>query len=154
MEIFTDSPGATKDFGKKVAVNLTTSYQAGNMATTIALIGDLGSGKTTFTQGFAEGLEFNDRIISPTFILMREYSLSQNKKYQRFYHLDLYRFEGEVVSQFKELGIEEIWSDPQNIVLIEWAEKAESMLPKETIKIEFEVVSDTKRKIVIPNNLI
>ncbi len=89
-----------------------------------ALTGELGAGKTIFAQGFAKGLGIKDKIISPTFVLIKQYG-------KIFYHIDLYRLEN-----FTQLGLEEILSNKNNIVLIEWGEKIEKILPKDTIKID------------------
>lgn len=107
----------------------------------VALVGDLGSGKTTFVQGLAKGLGVKQRIISPTFILMRNYN--------HFYHLDLYRLEDNVWEEVKNLGVEEIWDNPDNVVVIEWAEKIHDHLPKDVIWIQFESEGKNKRGITI-----
>ncbi len=137
MENITKNAEETKSLGRKIASDLTIS----NQPLIIALTGDLGSGKTTFTQGFAEGLGIKDRVISPTFILMR--------KYQNFYHLDLYRLETEIEKEMENLGITDIWKDEKNVMIIEWAEKIKNLLPKETIWIKFENLGEEKRKITI-----
>ncbi len=137
MENITKNAEETKSLGRKIASELTISHQP----LIIALTGDLGSGKTTFTQGFAEGLGIKDRVISPTFILMR--------KYQNFYHLDLYRLETEIEKEMENLGITDIWKDEKNVMIIEWAEKIKNLLPKETIWIKFENLGEEKRKITI-----
>lgn len=92
-----------------------------------ALIGELGSGKTTFIQGFAEGLGIKEKIISPTFVLIKQHPIPNTQK--TLYHIDLYRIE-----DLTELGLKEIIEYPNNIVLIEWAEKIKK-LPKNTIRI-------------------
>lgn len=96
-----------------------------------ALSGELGAGKTTFVQGFAKGLGIKDKIISPTFVLIRQHAIPDTKKI--LYHVDLYRLENGV--DLKSLGLEEICSDPNNIILIEWAEKSRQLLPKDAVKI-------------------
>jgi len=115
-----------------------------------ALSGDLGAGKTTFSQGFAKGLGIKDKIISPTFVLIKQYEIVRLHKLPKtkkmLYHVDLYRVESENI---KGLGIDEILFDSNNFVLIEWAEKIEKILPKETIKINIEIIKDTKRLITI-----
>ena len=111
----------------------------------IALFGELGAGKTTFVQGFAEGLKIKEKIISPTFVLIRQHPISKTKKI--LYHIDLYRLNN--MTDLKQLGLEEIWSDPKNIVLIEWADKIKNLLPKGVIKIYLEVVDTNTRKIMI-----
>lgn len=108
----------------------------------VALYGELGSGKTTFTQGLAKGLGIKNRIISPTFVIVRNYDLG----IINFYHIDLYRMEN--IKDLEGLGIEEVINDKNNIVVIEWAEKLQNLLPKKRIDIKFVYEKDDARKIV------
>ncbi|MBU0776901.1 tRNA (adenosine(37)-N6)-threonylcarbamoyltransferase complex ATPase subunit type 1 TsaE [Patescibacteria group bacterium] len=124
--------------GKKTAVNL----KGGE---TLALTGELGSGKTTFIQGLAEGFGIKGRIISPTFILMRKYVASKFD----FYHIDFYRLEDGLENEVKNLGVDDTWGKNDNVVAIEWAEKIENVLPQEVIWIRFENLGEDKRKILI-----
>lgn len=120
---------------------------------TLALFGNLGSGKTTFIQGLAKGLGITKPIISPTFIIVREYKVSIKYKISSikyFYHIDLYRINDQ--ANLKELGIHDIINNSQNVVAIEWAEKMEDLLPKNTIKIRFEYLGDDKRRIIFNYN--
>ncbi len=108
-------------------------------ALVIGLEGELGSGKTTFIKGFAKGLGIRKKLTSPTFVLMREY--------KNLYHIDCYR-----IKSYKDilaLDFKEIISNPQNTVLIEWAEKIKQILPKNRIWIKFKIITDNKRKITI-----
>ncbi len=139
MEVITKSAKETKALGKKLAADLKKKQQGA----VVALIGELGAGKTTFTQGFAKGLGIKDRIVSPTFILMR--------KYENFYHVDLYRLEENVENEVVNLGLTDIWGKPGNIVIIEWAEKIRKILPKSAIRIKFEQLGQNKRKVTISN---
>lgn len=125
----------TKEFAKKLAKK---NYQL------IGLIGELGAGKTTFAQGYAEGLGVKDKIISPTFVLIRQHKIPNTKKI--LYHIDLYRLED--LREIKHLGIEEIMENPDNTVLIEWAEKIKGLLPKNTLKISFKVMDKNSRRII------
>ena len=109
-----------------------------------ALTGKLGAGKTIFAQGFAKGLRIKDKIISPTFVLVRQHKIPYSKGI--FYHVDLYRLEGNINP--KDLGLENFWSNPKNIVLIEWAEKLEN-LPENAMNIRIEKVTDNKRGLEI-----
>ena len=111
----------------------------------IALTGDLGAGKTTFVQGFAKGLGIKEKIISAPFVLIRAHTAPNSEGI--FYHVDLYRLETK--KDLSSLGLEDLWSNPKNIVLIEWAEKAKKLLPENTVWIKFEVIYGNKRKIVI-----
>lgn len=121
-------------------------------ALVLALYGDLGSGKTTFVQGLAKGLGIKRRIISPTFIIVRNYEIRfkiYDLKFGNFYHTDLYRVEK--INDIKELGVEEIINNPQNIVAIEWAEKMGKLLPEKRVDVYFENLGEEKRKITIKN---
>lgn len=121
---------------------------------TAALIGELGAGKTTFVQGFAEGLSIEGRIISPTFIIMRKYEVPKNgvKRFDSFYHVDLYRIEEDAYEEVKNLGVEDIWGKPGNIVFVEWAEKIADIIPDDSYEIDFEILDDTERRITIVTN--
>lgn len=112
----------------------------------VLLRGDLGSGKTTFVQGLAKGLGVEQRIISPTFIIMRSYAISnQQSAISNFYHIDLYRIESE--RDIEGLGILELMGDSENIVVIEWPEKIEHLLPDNKIDLSFEYIEEDKRKV-------
>ena len=139
----------THRLAEKIAESIKRGLPAGRQSKIIALYGNLGSGKTTFVQGLAKGLGIEKKIISPTFILMRSYKI-QNTKYQilNLYHVDLYRLEGNVAEEAKNLGLTDIWGKKDNIVVIEWAEKIKKILPKETKWIKFENIGENERKII------
>lgn len=113
----------------------------------LALSGDLGAGKTTFVQGLAKGLGLADRVTSPTFILMREYLSSDESL--NLYHLDMYRLEQDFDEEVKNLGLHDLWEKPENVVIIEWAEKIKDLLPHKTTWITFENIDSDKRRITI-----
>lgn len=141
--IFTShSVKQTQELAKKIALK----YKDGGI---FALSGPLGAGKTTFTQGFAQGLGIKDKLLSPTFVLMREYKIPGNAK-GKLFHIDLYRLDQ--IEQIDELGISEILSNPKNIILIEWAEKLGTQLPKETILVIIKHLSENSREIEIREN--
>lgn len=142
-EVVTNSDTETKNLAKKI----TKEFK--DKGGVIALIGDLGAGKTTFAQGFAEGLGIIEKVISPTFVLIRQHNLPNPERV--FYHLDLYRLEDINIS---ELGLEEIFDsvhDNKNIVLIEWAEKISDQLPDNTLSLKFERLSNNTRKVTMTN---
>lgn len=140
--------------GGKVGNKIINSQLPANndSAVVLALSGDLGSGKTTFVQGFAKGLGVSSRIISPTFILLRQYDLSNSKK-GKFFHIDLYRLDKNVGDELSNLGFREMVSDPSNIVAVEWAEKAKSVMPRNTYWLGLEGRDDNTRKISLPKSL-
>ena len=137
MEIITQSPGETQKLGQKIGSDL----KSGKLKKRIlCLYGDLGSGKTTFIQGLAKGLGIKKRITSPTFVFVKQYN-------SYFYHIDLYRIEK--FEETKGLGLEEIFSDPQAITAVEWAEKIKEMLPEKRIDIQFNYLNQNERKVII-----
>lgn len=137
--IITTSFEETQQLGKDFAANL----KGGEV---LALHGDLGSGKTTFVQGLAQELGIAQRIISPTFIIMRSYGIrNQELGIRNFYHIDLYRIESE--RDVEGLGLVELMGDPENIVVIEWPEKIENLLPDNRIDVFFEYLGEDKRQI-------
>ncbi|MHC1698187.1 MAG: tRNA (adenosine(37)-N6)-threonylcarbamoyltransferase complex ATPase subunit type 1 TsaE [Geobacteraceae bacterium] len=107
----------------------------------IALIGDLGSGKTHFVQGVAEGDDVPPEICvtSPSYTLLNEYSGRVP-----LYHFDLYRLHGD--GDIQELGFEEYFYG-DGVCLVEWAERLDQGLPGENLKIVFSQLDDTSRKI-------
>ena len=130
----------TKNLAKILALEAIKAKK-GNKALVFALVGDLGSGKTTFIQGFMKGLGIKRRITSPSFVIFKNYQLSTNNQqsttnnYRKIYHIDVYRLRKQ--KDILDLGLKEILADPLNLVLIEWADKIKSVLPKNTIWIKF-----------------
>lgn len=110
----------------------------------IALYGELGAGKTTFVQGLAQALGITQRLISPTFILMRQYPL-KHALYNSLYHLDLYRVDS--AADLKSIDLAEIITDPKHLVVIEWAEKANATLPLHRADIKFITINEGTREI-------
>ncbi len=104
-------------------------------ALVIGLTGELGTGKTNFIQGFAKELKIRERLTSPTFVIVRNYNLKL-KNYKNLFHVDAYRLKN--IKETKILNFEPIIENPENIILIEWAERIKKILPKETIWINFE----------------
>ncbi len=109
----------------------------------IALHGDLGAGKTTFTQGIAAGLGIQQRVTSPTFTLVNEYTLENG---WRLVHIDSYRLDR---GEAEGIGLEEILDDERAIVVIEWAERVAELLPNERIEIEFISASEAEARTII-----
>lgn len=102
----------------------------------ICLDGDLGSGKTVFTKGFAHALGIEENITSPTFNIIKEYTTGELP----LYHMDVYRLDGNVDG----VGIEEYFAKG-GVVIIEWADTIADILPKERLDIKFKVIDENSR---------
>ena len=112
--------------------------QGFNGAELIFLSGDLGVGKTTLVRGMLRGLGFSGRVKSPSYGLLESYELDE----LTLHHLDLYRL-GHPEELF-DLGLEELL-DPRSVVLIEWPERAERVLPKPTQIIQIDAEDSTRQ---------
>src|SRR3989344_6104916 len=141
MKYTSNSDLETKEIAGEIAKWIRQTHH-GNV---VALTGELGAGKTTFTQGFAESLGIKDKIISPTFVLQRIHKVPNSNLV--LHHIDLYRLENK--EDFKHLGLEELFNNPENIILIEWAEKIEKILPENTVKIKIEKIRENNRLIIL-----
>lgn len=135
MKIELNSLDATKEFGEKLGKLL----KKGDI---VCLNGDLGAGKTTLTKSIGLGLGVEEYITSPTFSLINEY-----RGRLPVYHFDVYRLEN--VDELDDLGFDEYFFGG-GVCIIEWAEKIEKMLPRETIVVDIESGEDLdKRRVFI-----
>lgn len=137
--MITSSERETKDFAKDLVNKLTAP-------TILALEGDLGAGKTTFTQGIAENLNIKKRVLSPTFVFLRSYDL-ENQVFDQLHHVDLYRCTN--LEDARSVGLEEILADQGALIIIEWPEIAKRLLPKNTVWLKFTKIDGTRREIAI-----
>lgn len=105
-----------------------------------ALTGPLGAGKTQFTKGLAEGLQVppDEPVVSPTFVLVREYAGRR-----RLYHLDAYRLGS--AEDLLALGFEEMVADGNAVVVVEWADRVAAAIPPGAVWIAFEYAGDGRR---------
>ncbi len=113
-------------------------------ATVVGLYGDLGAGKTTFTQAVGKALGVTEQITSPTFLIMKRFTI-YDLRFKNLIHIDAYRLKSS--EELRKLRFEELLADPQNLILVEWADKAADLLPKDHLKLHFEFVDDQTRKI-------
>jgi tRNA threonylcarbamoyladenosine biosynthesis protein TsaE len=133
FSVKTSSPEQTWKIGEMLGRKLA----AGD---TVCLYGDLGAGKTSFSYGIALGLEVRDQYItSPTFTFVNEY-----RGRVPFYHIDLYRLKG--ADELEGIGFEE-YIDSDGVTVIEWAERAEDVLPEECLSVYLTSVTETTREI-------
>lgn len=123
---------------KAIGARLAEKIQAGDV---LALVGDLGAGKTQFVKGLAEGLGSTEVVTSPTFTLVHEYQGNR----LRIYHLDFYRIES--LAALRAIGFDEIiFGD--GVSVIEWADRFADAIPPRARWINFEIVSDDQRRIL------
>jgi len=146
-EIVTNSAKETQEVaGGFVGDVLAEARTAGDGARLICLWGDLGSGKTTFTQGLAAALGVKGVVNSPTFLIMKKYPLGGRYKGMNIYHLDCYRILR--AEEVEDLGWGEILADENNVVVVEWPELIAEILPARRIDIAFETVAGNARRII------
>jgi tRNA threonylcarbamoyladenosine biosynthesis protein TsaE len=136
MRIELDAP--TVEDTRAIGAALAELLQAGDG---VALTGELGAGKTTLVQGVARGLGFAGHVVSPTFTLVREYPGRL-----RIHHVDVYRLER--VQDVLELGFEEM-VDADGVLLVEWGDAVEGLLPAEHLSVELTVPQDERRRLVV-----
>jgi len=129
---------------REIAGEMLAALSVGESAAVVALSGDLGAGKTAFSQAVGEILGVADTMQSPTFVIMKIYELEE-QKWQRLVHIDAYRLEKE--SELLHLGWGELIADPQNLILIEWPERVAGIIPATAKRIDFTFVSEGVREI-------
>lgn len=110
-----------------------------------ALSGNLGAGKTNFVQGIAKALNIKQPILSPTFVIIKDFKINKKGFFKKLYHIDCYRLEK--ISEIKNLGFNDIVSDSKNLIFIEWPEKIKKIIPRETVWIKFKIINKNIREI-------
>lgn len=130
------------DDTKKMASNFSKVLKGGEV---ITLSGDLGAGKTTFTQSLAKAIGVSEPVTSPTFTLMNQYAGCSLK----LYHFDMYRIED--IDEILEVGLTEYFGNSDAICVIEWAENIQKLLPKNLIKIKINKLGEFKREFIFEN---
>jgi len=104
-------------------------------ATVVALRGDLGAGKTTFTQALARELGITGTVQSPTYVLMKKYEIKKVSPFKTLVHIDAYRLEKP--EEFSALRPEEFLNDPSCLVVVEWPERLGGVLPQPSLTLDF-----------------
>lgn len=108
----------------------------------LALVGDLGAGKTCLTRGVAHGLGIDEPVTSPTFILVAEYTTPAGFP---LYHADCYRLE-QAAAEAQAIGLDELLLD-DGVAVVEWAERIEPLLPPDHLRITLAVLDDARREL-------
>lgn len=138
MEFISRSASQTRRVGMRLGAYL----KSGDV---VCLIGDLGSGKTTFVQGLAAGWGSLDQVSSPTFVLVNVYRGPDD---QNLYHLDAYRLSGPV--EALELDLDELISNGP--LVVEWADRIRTALPEESLNVHLHLIDDEQRDMVFSAN--
>lgn len=133
--IETSSPEETEGLGRRIAATMTSGV--------VALRGDLASGKTCFVRGMAQHFSATPIVHSPTFTLINEYGAER-----KLYHFDLYRLNG--AYEVEDLGATELFASDA-LCAVEWADRAEILLPPVRIDILFEHAGNDRRRVTITN---
>jgi tRNA threonylcarbamoyladenosine biosynthesis protein TsaE len=132
----------------KIAAALAERMKGGEV---LALVGDLGAGKTTFAQAFAAALGVDEHVQSPTFIFMHEHGIrpgadGRAPRVRYFVHADAYRGGA---PELRNIGIQEYFGRPDAVVLIEWADRVEALLPEGAIRVRLEHLGGDRRRITV-----
>lgn len=117
-----------------------------NSACVLALVGDLGAGKTTFSKTLLHTLGVKQHVQSPTFSIINSYEIEYSG-FTHVFHIDVYRIED--LKELEVLHIEDIFNNPKNIVVIEWADKIKELIPNTATWIYFEHDTLETRKVEI-----
>lgn len=145
VEILTRNEKETKKLGEVLAREIVKPFFAkatkDKIATILSLEGELGSGKTTFTQGFAKGLGIKESPKSPTFVIMQVYKI----KNKNLIHIDAYRIKSK---DLKILGWHDFIKNSKSIILIEWGNKIKNILPKDSLRIIFKHVGGREQRLI------
>ncbi len=134
MEHISNLVEKTGEIAREIIENL-------NNQNVVLLQGELGAGKTTFSQNVLEFLGAKGPFTSPTFVIMKKYEVSKSG-FENVYHFDCYRIEEQ---DMLGLGWEEIVSDPKNLVLVEWPERIEKILPENSVRVSFKIKGEDQR---------
>jgi len=136
-EFISRSPEETITLGEQMAQEL----RPGDC---LALVGELGAGKTTLIKGIARGLGIpEEEVLSPTFVLIREYRSGRLP----LFHVDAYRIAKP--EEFQEIGLEEYLLSEEGITVIEWADRVSSIIPPGCLEVRLEIEAEQERKITI-----
>ncbi len=134
------------DFSVLIEDILNWSESQVNNSLVIALQGDLGAGKTTFTQELAKHLGVTESVTSPTFTIMKQYEL-ETENFDKLVHIDAYRFESEEEAAPLRLG--EILATPRTVVCIEWPEYVPASTPESAVWLEIKPGDNDVREVTV-----
>ena len=116
-------------------------------ASLVTLTGDLGAGKTTFTQQLAKHLGVTEPVTSPTFGIMKSYELLDHPQFDQLVHIDAYRIDD--ISEAGPLRLVELWQQPRTLICLEWPERIAEILPPEIVAVQIEIGDGELRKVTV-----
>ena len=128
----------------KLVGEILKKIKSGDKAVVVGLSGDLGSGKTTFSQSVAKILGVTEVVTSPTFIIEKLYH-TKDTAFPQFIHIDAYRLDNAL--ELEVLGFTELLNQKGTLIFIEWPERVKEILPKDTRYIKFRFIDETTREI-------
>ncbi len=111
----------------------------------VGLVGDLGAGKTALSKAIARTLSITEDITSPTFVIMKSYSIPNHPRFKTLIHMDAYRIESE--DELRVLGFAELRDNPENLLVIEWPERVKESLGKDVLEVTLTIKDETTRHI-------
>lgn len=135
------------DFGPVITVVLEQAMTIDSQAAVVTLTGDLGAGKTTFTQQLAKHLGVTEPVVSPTFGIMKGYELEGNQCFDQLVHIDAYRIED--ISEAGPLRLTELFQQPRTLVCLEWPEKISEILPSKKVEVAIQIKEGETRQVTI-----
>ncbi len=121
-------------------LTLVRQRQDGGAAAVLALHGDLGAGKTTLTQELARQLGVTEMVVSPTFVVMKGYETT-DEQLSQLIHIDAYRIED--IDEMRVMHFGELLASTETILVIEWAERIDALLPKTTVHLDLTTTNET-----------
>ena len=138
LTLHSDSPEATHAIGRQLGTSLACGH-------VVALMGPLGSGKTTLVKGIADGVGVVDprQVNSPTFVIVNEYEAGPGGVGLRIYHIDAYRLRSD--RDLEALGFDEMHA--QGAAVLEWADRVEPLLPIDRLTIAMALIDDCRRRL-------
>jgi tRNA threonylcarbamoyladenosine biosynthesis protein TsaE len=135
------------DFEPVVVAVIKKTTAISQTAAIVTLTGDLGAGKTTFTQQLAKHLGITEPVVSPTFGIMKAYELLDHPRFDHLVHIDAYRIED--VSEIGPLRLQELFTTPRKLICLEWPENIASTLPTDRVAVTIDIATGDDRTVVV-----
>lgn len=135
------------DFAPVIEAVLARASLSTDTAALITLSGDLGAGKTTFTQQLATQLGVSEPVVSPTFGIMKQYELDGHPHFDVLIHIDAYRIES--LSEVGPLRFSELFERPRTLICLEWPEQIADIIPDTKIAVSIEIQAGEERRVTL-----